>query len=372
MIDNLAPTQNENWTWLRRGTIPGLDGVRAVAVALVIVAHISQTARFPLRGVMVDVARHGAIGVDIFFVLSGFLITTLLLRERIANGRISLKGFYARRARRILPAYVFYLLVLALLQSCGAISLMAKDWASAATYTVNFLHSPSWEVGHVWSLSIEEHFYLLWPLALVLAGFARSVPILVAVIITAALSRWVILLFIPQYSPMTDAWTFTRIDTIATGCLLAVIVRNENWRARLNRITDRKFSTASIAGLLIGSVLLSSSGKYSVGVAPTVNGILISCLLWTAIVRSSQGDWTILTHSIVVKLGVMSYSIYLWQQLFLNPHSVHWFTVFPQNVALAFIAAYFSNRVVENRFRRTKPSSVPVSHHRVETAALTG
>src|SRR5216117_3102727 len=112
-------------------------------------------------------------GVDLFVVISGFLITLLFLRERERHGTLSLRGFYTRRALRILPAYVAFLVVCAAIEALGAPGPTPSDWAGLLTYTMNW-HAPSlpsqWAVALTWSLSIEEQFYLLWPLLLLRAG----------------------------------------------------------------------------------------------------------------------------------------------------------------------------------------------------------
>src|SRR4051812_48377140 len=108
--------------WLSAGRIPALDGLRAIAVLLVVFAHLHRTAGFPALPGVTRWGSVGAVGVDVFFVLSGFLITTLLCRERDREGRVSLGGFYHRRLVRIVPAYVTLLLFVAALQAAGAAS----------------------------------------------------------------------------------------------------------------------------------------------------------------------------------------------------------------------------------------------------------
>ncbi|HET9010483.1 MAG TPA: acyltransferase, partial [Gemmatimonadaceae bacterium] len=145
-----------------RRHFPALDGLRAVAVMIVIVGHHG----YPIAGVPAD------LGVSAFFVLSGFLITRLLMREHEASGTITLREFYARRTLRIFPAYYTFLLVSFVLDH-----LRGERWGtalglSAVTYTVNYFnaihHHPSTSIAHAWSLGVEEQFYLLWPLGFLL------------------------------------------------------------------------------------------------------------------------------------------------------------------------------------------------------------
>jgi peptidoglycan/LPS O-acetylase OafA/YrhL len=160
-IDNTAKTG------ALRGRIPSLDGLRAVSIILVIASHAIQgTHSFVFRLFFL----HSDLGVRVFFIISGFLITSLLLRERAETGRISLPLFYIRRTLRILPPFVLFVGVVAIFNAFGIIQVPPGNWIYALTYTMNFdTHAP-WVLGHLWSLSVEEQFYLLWPLVM---RFAR-------------------------------------------------------------------------------------------------------------------------------------------------------------------------------------------------------
>jgi peptidoglycan/LPS O-acetylase OafA/YrhL len=150
--------------------LPSLDGLRAVSILLVILGHGVGTGKsqLDLHSPVLEKLffSHSAIGVRTFFIISGFLITTLLLREKSNFGYISLPAFYTRRCLRILPAFFFYLLVIVVLDRTGFVQLPAGNLLYAVTYTMNFNPNPYWYTGHFWSLSVEEQFYLLWPLAL--------------------------------------------------------------------------------------------------------------------------------------------------------------------------------------------------------------
>ena len=168
-----------------------------------------------------------------FFLISGFLITTLLLKEHAASGRISLPKFYMRRVIRIFPAFYVYVGVVALLALLGRIQLLPGDMAHALTYTVNYQHERSWYVNHLWSLSVEEQFYLLWPAALLLAGPRRALKGAAAAIIIVPLIRcWIYWDFAheaavagqpisPYYATALDRYFQAVCDSLATGCVLA-------------------------------------------------------------------------------------------------------------------------------------------------------
>ena len=334
--------------WFERGRIPGLDGLRAIAVIMVIMAHACQTTGFPKFDFLSLIAPHGGLGVEIFFVISGFLITNLLLREIRRTQRISLKSFYVRRSLRIFPAYACLLLTVFVVAQLGFASVTSRDWLAAVTYTLNFVHRPAWEVGHGWSLSIEEHFYLLWPLVLLILGTVRSGRIAVCCLAFCFTARWVVLLAFPQLTPMAELWTFTRLDTIAVGCLLCLLVNNDVWRERLNRVCQFRGAIAVYLGLLIISAgVCELSGKLSVGVGYSVNSVLIALLLWSVLLRSESGLGRFLEQDWLVAIGVRSYSIYLWQQLFLHPYRHDLLSTFPQNIVLAFGAACISYNLIE-------------------------
>src|SRR5271156_418327 len=142
--------------------LPGLDGIRAISITLVIAHHCFAAPGTPSLGLFDIFAREGAFGVDMFFVLSGFIITTLLLQEEIKSGSFSVSRFYLRRAIRILPPALFYLLVVHLLSFWKLTEVSLADVARAAFFIRNYVNGP-WSTGHFWSLAIEEQFYLVLP-----------------------------------------------------------------------------------------------------------------------------------------------------------------------------------------------------------------
>lgn len=201
--------------------IPTLDGWRAVAISLVIVSH-GLTDTFPA------VTKLGALGVSLFFALSGYLICTLLLIEREETGTISLKAFYRRRFFRIIPPALTYLVVLGLLGAFGVVALRKGELFSAF-YAANYFHARSWFTEHYWSLSMEEHFYLFWPAILMLAGPRKAR--VVALVILGAL-----LVYRPWGERIFDASSYQhtdmRLDAFLLPCVLAILLRQPAWRER--------------------------------------------------------------------------------------------------------------------------------------------
>jgi peptidoglycan/LPS O-acetylase OafA/YrhL len=148
-----------------KNRIGALDGWRGVAILFVIVDHLGESS----HGVLHAATRVGASGVGLFFALSGFLITSLLLSEDAKNGRVSLSGFYQRRAFRILPPVLAFLGVLISLRLAGMLEITKEQVLSTIFLFRNYIPTDwkiGWYTGHMWSLMVEEHFYLIWPMLL--------------------------------------------------------------------------------------------------------------------------------------------------------------------------------------------------------------
>lgn len=334
--------------WLAGGRIPALDGLRAVAVLLVLLSHVQLTKGFPHLGLTRFVDRVGTVGVDVFFVLSGFLITSLLCREVERSQRISLRAFYLRRALRILPAYLTFLLFIGVLSMFGRAQVSRGDWFAAATYTMNFRAQPAWEVGHFWSLSIEEHFYLLWPPLFAFLPRRTAIISLSGVLLVEPFVRAFLLFWSPARAMEVELWTFTRLDPIAAGCLLALLSRSPAGFEWLNKAA--RFWP--VAAALLGTALVGSleSGKFDVDLAPSLIALSLALLVWAAVKHAPR--W--LETPVFIAIGLGSYSLYLWQEVFLNPHRGEWWTQFPQNLILVVLFAVFSYHIVERPFLRLK------------------
>ncbi len=348
--------------WLDRGQIPGLDGFRAIAVILVLMCHCVNTRGFPQWPLLRTIADHGKLGVDIFFVISGFLITTLLARELERRGRVNLKRFFVRRSLRIIPAYGALLAVVAICQYAGKLHLESRDWIAALTYTTNAIHNPSWDLGHTWSLAVEEHFYLLWPVALFAGGLAGGWRMALGCIASCWCVRCFIALILPRfvsaadalyYASMSENWTITRLDTISMGCLLALACRSDDWRRWLDRITRPRLLVLYFAMICASLAVGKDSTKFHLCVSYTLNAACVALLMW-GMIRSEGVARRVFANPILTTIGVGSYSIYLWQQMFIHPLQIGWIHRFPQNIVLAFAAASLSYWIVERPLNRLK------------------
>jgi peptidoglycan/LPS O-acetylase OafA/YrhL len=172
--------------------IPSLDGIRALSIYLVLLAHLKGTAGFPIANGRSTIGDIGELGVRIFFVISGFIITKLLLQELEQSGAISLRRFYLRRTLRIFPASYCYLAVIGLISAFGFLSVTGSDLRNGAVYLMNYAKTRSWSVGHMWSLSVEEQFYLLWPAVVCAFGRIRAMQAAALLVVLAPVSRVVI------------------------------------------------------------------------------------------------------------------------------------------------------------------------------------
>jgi peptidoglycan/LPS O-acetylase OafA/YrhL len=320
-----------------------LDGLRAISILMVLVGHLNGTRGFFQANLGIGDYAH--LGVVVFFVISGFLITSLLLLEHEEKGAISLKLFYARRAVRIFPASYFYITCVSILWWMGFVPMHLRDFLHAVTYTVNYLPNPAWHIGHLWSLSVEEQFYLLWPFAVVAAGPRRAPWIAAAGILVgppARMAQW----FFFRGTAYRDLAMFPVVaDSLATGCLLASL---RNWLERQKWYLVLFKPAVSVS--LLGIVLLINrySGYTVVDVFGTsIVNVVLAILIHRSVYCSGDRAGRVLNWAPIAFVGVLSYSLYVWQQPFLDRYSHAWINAFPQNLVFAFGAALGSYFLLE-------------------------
>jgi peptidoglycan/LPS O-acetylase OafA/YrhL len=338
---------------------PGLDGLRAIAVAAVFLYHAR-----------IDWLPGGFLGVDLFFVLSGYLITSLLLVEWEARNRIDLRRFWLRRARRLLPALVVVVLASLILASIFARQDLAhtrSDVLGSLFYYANWheivanrsyfnvMGNPSL-LGHTWSLGIEEQFYLVWPLllvpCLVLVGRKRLPMIVIAGIAASAALMWI--LYTPGADPSRVYYgTDTRAFLLLMGILLALVWP---WIERLRR----GLPLLELLGIsaLVGSVLLFLNMQ---DFNPTLyqGGDLAAAFCFVVLVAAVAHPRTGIGHALGVAplrwIGERSYGIYLWHLPIIllvagvNVRSSP--TVVLAGAAVVIAAAALSYRYVEQPIR---------------------
>jgi peptidoglycan/LPS O-acetylase OafA/YrhL len=340
--------------------IPSLHGLRAISIILVILCHIyikvfkNQIGYDSLHWL----EEMGPLGVNIFFVISGFLITTLLLKEENNSGTIQLKQFYLRRTLRIFPAYYFMLLVYGVLCIFNYIAISNASWLTAITYTKYFNFHLDWFTAHAWSLSVEEQFYLIWPLIFKYLPIHRN-KIIVFIILLVPVVRTICFKYPIIY--FHDLSLFFRADALAIGCYTAF---NYN---KIVTILSKRFNSyliLLIISLIVldnlyewGYIFTSKIGYFTLPFGTlygTCANIIIAAILVISI-NARHTVWFAFLNSKPLKyIGVLSYSLYLWQQLFLSNTANLVFTIWPYSLLFLGIAAWCSYQLIEKPFLKWK------------------
>lgn len=298
-----------------RRAIPSLDGLRAVSIALVIIAHVATDEFSGVRAL-------GSLGVRVFFVISGFLITTLLIAEKERTGTIDLARFFLRRTLRIFPPYYFYIGVVAILLALGVGSAPNVRFLPALTYTTNWFSPRAGWLGHSWSLSVEEQFYLCWPFCIVLVGMVRARSAAIAVLLFSSAVRCLIYV-LTKDGLKADGFNF---DFIAAGCLLALLEPEIRDSARWRRLLQGfAFPALAIVALLLHLLFVDQIRWRFLAemvVIQPVQAVCLALFLAWCVARPESAMGRVLNTRILRRLGVASYSIYLWQQLFVGDEVV--------------------------------------------------
>ena len=340
---------------LQLSQLPALDGLRAVAVFLVVFYHFGFD------------SVPGGLGVLIFFVLSGFLITWLLLKENDKSGSISLRYFYARRSLRIFPAFYSYWLLYIGLVLIFHKRIVWNQAICAFFYVNNYFQAihgdPNTGLSHTWSLGIEEQFYLLWaPLFLLLRKRPnRQVYVLLGLIVAVCVHRELLHFVFGVWQGYIYEAFDTRADHLLMGCLLAVLLRlgflGGFWRAICSRLALSVITTL----LLLASVALQIhfGTTYRDTVAFVVDPFLVALLIVQAIAFRGMALWRWLQFAWVRYLGRISYSVYLYQQFAMDPvrKRLAGFPVFIQlasAVAVVILLASTSYFIIERPFLNLK------------------
>jgi peptidoglycan/LPS O-acetylase OafA/YrhL len=355
--------------------LAGLDGLRAIAVAAVVLFHVAP-----------DAVAGGGLGVDLFFVISGFLITGLLFTEHETSGRIRLRSFWARRARRLLPALAVLILVCssaALFVGGDVLVGIGRQVLGAATFSSNWLaiaNGSSYFTGttpelfkNLWSLAVEEQFYLVWPFVVLLVLILKRpwMRLTVFLIVAAASAAAMILLYSPNVDPTRVYYgTDTHSFGLAIGAALAVATHGMSapgksqsrleWPRWRYRVVVAMGMVAVLALLVLAVILPSDSAITFQGGLLGVS-ILTAIAIWASVIPGSPLgralDWAPLRF-----LGQRSYGIYLWHwpvivlvvaalPAFQNSATTAWLTGLIA-VAISVVAAALSFQFIERPIRR--------------------
>jgi peptidoglycan/LPS O-acetylase OafA/YrhL len=313
---------------------------------MVLFGHLAGTRGFPVSAAIGNRLGLAEVGVHVFFVISGYLITRLLLEELDRNGRISMQSFYIRRTLRIFPPYYTFLGVLFVLWAVGLIVLGPSDLPRALTYTSNYDEQRSWFVGHTWSLSVEEQFYLMWPLLLVASGRRRAIAIAALVVVLAPIVRIVSWEWLRLSGDAIGNRFETVADAIAIGCVLAA---SRAWLHRqplyMRGLSSPWFALVPLAGIAAQTLHDHPVADFLVGVS-VINLAAALTIDWCVTFATGRVGRLMNARPLVV-IGTLSYSLYLWQQLFLNRSASNAVSTFPLNIVLVGAAAASSYLLVE-------------------------
>jgi peptidoglycan/LPS O-acetylase OafA/YrhL len=326
------------------GWRPGLDGLRGVAILMVMLFHFPATR---------DWFPGGSLGVDIFFVLSGFLITTLLLEERSRTGGIALLAFFQRRARRLFPALAAFLAIfsaITLLTAQPGVDRLPGTLIFSSLYVHNWILAlgghPTVGTVHIWSLSVEEQFYILWPLTVIVAMKVEAKALLVLSILLLAVSA-----SMPVWSGRSGAGLYYGTDfrgqALIVGAILAQLrisgVVNSSIAGRAWFRTALLVCPPILGAMVFGLVSRPDfiyTGLYTV--AAVISAVIICVALYA--------PPRILTNSVIRYVGTRSYALYLWHMpIAFWLRDLDATLQLALSIGLSFAAAEISWHLVERR-----------------------
>lgn len=341
-------------------TIPSLNGWRAIAVSLVVIGHIS-TGYFRIPA---------GLGVTVFFFLSGFLITKLLLNEFAKDKTINIVNFYGRRVFRIVPPLALVLIVTYTLTALGILigfasikSFLAQFFYFANYYSLFFGPDNKIPSGTAvfWSLAVEEHFYLVFP-GILLLMLRKIKPLQISLILLAACGvvlAWRYYLTIPpDFDPNRTYYaTDTRIDSILFGCILAT-----SWEAINVHWKYFQSNATTIILLCVGCALLAASilirdARFRETLRYSIQGIALMPLFLYSIKNYDRPVFSMLNWSIVNKIGIYSYSIYLSHEIIFDNISKQFHSrllAAVTTIVLATVFAYFVDIFIDRYFRQLR------------------
>src|SRR5690625_235329 len=351
----------------RKAFRPDIEGLRAVAIGLVLIFHAG-----------VRFVPGGFVGVDVFFVISGFLITGLLVREIQRDGRISLARFYARRAKRLLPAAGLVLVVTSILTwltvSVVEWRTFGRDIIGSALYVVNWVLAGrsvdylAEDVGvspvqHFWSLAVEEQFYIVWPLLLVVLAWwlrrhakARTRVVMGIGIFVLIVPSFIWSLYLTEANPERAFFvTTTRLWEMGIGSFVAIGV--PLWQKFAPRFST-VFGWLGLGAVVLSGFVINSETALpgQAVLSPTLGA---GAVIIAGFTTTKYGPGILMSWKPAVWVGGLSYSLYLWHWPLLVAATAYWGELGAKRgllvTALAFIPAYIGHKLVENPFRFAPP-----------------
>lgn len=345
-----------NLTHTKHKEIPSLDGWRAVAITIVFLSHAGLGKIVP-----------GGLGVTIFFFLSGYLITTLLLKEYADSGAINIRHFYIRRVLRLTPPLLLTLVIAYSLTYLGVFrgdaswtGFFAQLFYFANYYSLFFDpgHTIPTGTGVFWSLAVEEHFYFVFPalfLFLLHKADRKKLPFYLLLICVAVLLWRIYLVQSPSFSTNRTYYaTDTRIDSILFGCILATLQLKDAWLLKLKQPAVR-ITAVSLGVVLLLLTLVVRSESFRETFRYSLQGIALMPLFFYSVNNPESFPFKILNLKLIRKIGIYSYSIYLSHELLLeNADWASHFAILNILIALALslVFAILVDRFIDTHLRK--------------------
>jgi len=347
--------------FLDKNHLPSLDGWRAMAVLIVILGHFRLTlTEGNLVREFLKITIFAELGVKMFFVLSGFLITTLLIKEKLIYGKINILNFFIRRFLRIFPVLYLYLAVVYVVNYAFDLNLIPDHFIAPLLYINNFnFFNKTWLTGHTWSLAVEEQFYLIWPFFF---KFSKSkILICASILILIPLLKVICYLF-PALSNTLLIPFLMPAGSIFTGCFLSLIVFKKKTESFKSIYRNFKEPYLLILILILYIIHYCTTkgllGRFILPFGDLTTDFCISFLLLFSIIKEESLFFRILNSTFFKKIGLISYSLYIWQQLFIinmgeyPSYETHLF--FPVNLTLTFLVAFLSYYLFEKPILKFK------------------
>src|SRR5208337_3168383 len=355
----------------RSGVIPSLDGIRAISVLIVVLGHSGLQALVP-----------GGLGVTIFFFLSGYLISTLMLAEQEHSGGINIPYFYARRVFRLMPPLIVSLAIAYGLTYAGWLAggITSKGLAAQLLYFANYyglFYDPGNTVpdgtGILWSLAVEEHFYIFYPLLMtLLLGIAlrpRTIGALLGIVCLVVLTWRIYLVHAPGFFPdRTYYGSDTRIDSIIFGCMLAIVMNPVRQQHEPGSMSLAQWALlAAAAGTLLLTLVyrdptFRETARYS------IQGLVLMPLFYFAVRFSGNPLFRYLNSPWIIILGAYSYTIYLIHYVVIGlidknvpAIGARPFILFPAALLISIAYAAAIERFVEPHFKQLRRKFRPGS-----------
>jgi peptidoglycan/LPS O-acetylase OafA/YrhL len=342
-------------TVIKEKKLSSLNGLRGLSILLVLLSHLRVLNNFSFGGYL----SKGGLGVNIFFVLSGFLITTLCIKEIEKTGTLSLKNFYIRRSFRIFPVAFLFIFTIFILNKIYQLGVSKIQFIGALLYLQDFsyfvVHSFTWYFRHLWSLSVEEQFYLIFPFILSRSFKLFMISLLFIIFILPLLFS--VQYFVPSFDNIVIyaiSHFLIKFQGIAVGCLFAILASRKKLDPLF--IFKTKNLTNLIGFVLIFLLVFNETFSLRSVYINLIISFITGCLIINNLEKSNSVFYWFLNSKVMTTIGLLSYSIYIWQQIFTSYDTkLPFFLVTnPYNLVFIVVVPCLSYYFYEKKFLKLK------------------